>query len=211
MSKNRIEKIISLLKKNYPEVRITLDFNGPYQLLMATILSAQCTDERVNKISPALFKEYKNSRSLARAKPGDLEKLIRTTGFYKSKARSLKKTARAIVRDFKGRIPSTMEELITLTGVARKTANVVLFNAFGKKEGIAVDTHVKRLSQRLGFTRYTNPLKIEQDLMQKIKKKDWGQTSLLLITHGRTICTAGKPKCSECFLNKLCPSTGKVK
>ena len=211
MSKERIEKIISLLKKNYPEVRITLNFNGPYQLLMATILSAQCTDERVNKISPALFKEYKNARSLAGAKPAELEKLIRTTGFYKSKARSLKKAARAIVMDFKGRVPSTMEELITLHGVARKTANVVLFNAFDKKEGIAVDTHVKRLSQRLGFTGHTNPLKIEQDLMQKIKKKDWGQTSLLLIAHGRTICTARKPKCSECFLSKLCPSAGKVK
>ena len=207
----RMQKIISLLKKNYPRARIALEFKGPFQLLVVTILSAQCTDERVNKVSPVLFKKYKDVRSLARADLNGLEKIIRPTGFYKNKALSLKKSAQTIVKDFKGRVPSTMKGLTSLRGVARKTANVVLFNAFDKKEGIAVDTHVKRLSQRLGFSKQTNPLKIEQDLMREIKKKDWGLITLLLMAHGRSICTARNPKCSQCFLNKLCPSAGKIK
>jgi endonuclease-3 len=206
---DRIQEIVSLLKKNYPKVKIALQFKGPYQLLVATILSAQCTDVRVNEVTPAFFKKYKDANSLAQAKLSDLERLIKPTGFYKNKALSLKKAAKVLVKDFNGRVPSTMEGLTRLPGVARKTANVVLFNAFGKREGIAVDTHVKRLSQRLGFTRQNNPDKIEQDLIRSIDREDWGIITLLLMAHGRKICTARSPKCSSCFLKKLCPAASR--
>lgn len=209
MNKN-IQQVISLLKKSYPDVKIALKFKNPFQLLMATILSAQCTDERVNKVTPALFEKYKDAKSLSSADISELEQMIKPTGFYKNKALSLKCSAKMIVEKFKGEVPATMKDLTQLPGVARKTANVVLFNGFGKKEGIAVDTHVKRLSERLGFTKEDNPLKIEQDLMLETEKEDWGIITLLLMAHGRKVCTARNPECAECFLNKLCPSAVKI-
>lgn len=209
MNKNA-QQIITLLKENYPKVKIALKFENSFQLLAATILSAQCADERVNKVTSLLFKKYKDAKSLGQADIKELEEIIRPTGFYKNKASAIKGSAQMITGKFKGDVPSSMEELTRLPGVARKTANVVLFNGFGKKEGIAVDTHVKRLSQRLGFSKQDNPVKIEQDLMREIEKEDRGIITLLLMAHGRKICAARNPKCAECFLNKLCPSAFKV-
>ncbi|MFH1855737.1 MAG: endonuclease III [Candidatus Omnitrophota bacterium] len=210
LSKN-VKKIIDLLKENYAGVKIALKFKTPFQLLIATILSAQCTDERVNKVTPALFDKYKDAESLAGAGIETIEKIIKPTGFYKNKARSLKGSAEAVMKNFGGKVPSEMTDLISLPGVARKTANVVLFNAFGKNEGIAVDTHVKRLSRRFGWTTQDNPDKIEKDLTREVEKEDWGVLTLLLMSHGRAVCAARQPKCGECFLNKLCPSAFKIK
>ena len=183
-----------------------LKHKEPLQLLVATILSAQCTDERVNKVTKDLFKKYKKTQDYAKAKQAVFEKEIRSTGFYRNKAKNIIATAKKIGGDFGGKVPDTMEELITLPGVARKTANIVLFHAYGKNEGIAVDTHVKRVSGRLGLTDKTDPQKIEQDLIKLFEKDKWGHVSNLLIAHGRKICDARKPLCPECPAKRICPS-----
>ena len=206
MLKNSAGAILSLLEKEYPAATTALLHKNVLQLLVATILSAQCTDKRVNIVTGPLFKRYKTAGDFARAKQADLEKQIRSTGFYRSKARSILGAAKMILDDFGGKVPDSMEELIKLPGVARKTANIVLSYGFGKTEGIAVDTHVKRLSFRLGLTRNTDPVKIERDLMNKVAKKDWSKVNTLLVAHGRAICKAGRPLCLECVLGSICPS-----
>jgi len=204
--KEKTAKIIQLLKKEYPRPKIALDYSSPLEILVATILSAQCTDKRVNIITKTLFKKYKTVKDYANADLKEFEDEIRSTGFYHNKAKNIISTAKKIVSDFKGRVPSTMQGLVSLPGVARKTANIVLYNGFGKIEGIAVDTHVKRLSVRLGLSKCGDPVKIEQDLMELVPKKDWGQINLLLIDHGRSICDAKKPLHDKCVLYDLCPS-----
>ncbi|MEA3306591.1 MAG: endonuclease III [Elusimicrobiota bacterium] len=200
-----VAPIIKILKKEYPKVPPALIYSNVFELLISVILSAQCTDARVNMVTPALFKKYKTPSELAKANLKDIEKIIHSTGFYKSKALSLKETAKGIAGKFKGKVPETMEDLLSLRGVARKTANVVMGHGYGISEGIVVDTHVKRLSFRMGFTKNTNPLKIERDLMEIINKKDWIWLPNALIHHGRKTCMARKPDCANCPLNKLCP------
>jgi len=204
--KDRTAEIIRLLKKEYPQPKIALDYSSPLEILVATILSAQCTDKRVNIVTKALFKKYKTAKDYANADLKEFEDEIRSTGFYRNKAKNIINAAKKIISYFKGKVPSTMRELVLLPGVARKTANIVLYNAFGKIEGIAVDTHVKRLSQRLGLSKSDDPVKIEQDLMELVPKKDWGEINLLLIDHGRNICDAKKPLHNKCILRDLCPS-----
>ncbi len=194
------------LKKAYPDSACGLDHDNPFRLLAATILSAQCTDVMVNKVTPALFAAYPDAPAMARADQEKLEALIRPTGFYRNKAASLIACSRAIVERHGGQVPRTMVDLTALRGVARKTANVVLGNAFGKNIGVVVDTHVKRLSGRLGFSRQSSPDKIEQDLMPLFPRKDWTLLSHLLIDHGRAVCPSRKPKCGECVLADICPS-----
>jgi endonuclease-3 len=201
-----ILEIIELLRKENPDVRVALMHSNPLELLIATILSAQCTDKRVNEVTKKLFKNNRSLHDYIKTSQEELEKEIYSTGFYRNKAKNIKKLCEILVRDFDGKVPETMEGLLTLPGVARKTANIVLSVAFGKVEGIAVDTHVKRLSYRLGITENTNPDKIEKDLMELVPKKDWDVFSLLLIHHGRKVCTAKKPICCNCILNRLCPS-----
>jgi endonuclease-3 len=205
----RIVEIISLLRGAYPESRTALRFRTPFHILIATILSAQCTDERVNKITPALFKKYRSAADFAKAKQSALEGEIRSTGFFRNKARNIIAASKIIVEDFGGRVPDTMEELITLPGVARKTANIVLSSGFGKAEGIAVDTHVKRLSGRIGLSGETDPHKIERDLMATVPGKDWLDFNYLLVNHGRAVCQARKPLCPACVISRLCPSARK--
>ena len=205
-SKKRVEKIINLLKKEYPSIKLALKFNNPLELLVATILSAQCTDERTNRVTGNLFKKYKNVEDYAKADLKIFEQDIKQTGFYKNKAKNIISACSQVIEKFKGKVPKTMEELTTLPGVGRKTANVVLTFSFGKTEGISVDTHVRRLSQRLGLSKNNDPNKIEQDLMKIIPKKDWGNFSCLLMGHGRKICLAKKPFCEKCILKHLCPS-----
>lgn len=206
-----IKEIIRVLKKEYPDAKIALRFKNTWQLLVATILSAQCTDVRVNKVTPVLFKKYKNISDFAEADPKEFEKAIRSTGFYRNKAKSIIGSANKILSGFNARVPDTMEELTGLPGVGRKTANVILSSGFGKIAGIVVDTHVIRLSCRLGLTKNTEPDKIENDLMKVVPKTEWAVFSHLLILHGRKICNARKPLCGECKLNKLCPSAFKGK
>ena len=202
----RTKKIISILRENYPNARTALKYESPFQLLVATILSAQCTDKRVNQVTPVLFKKYPTVEDFARARQEELEQDIRSTGFYRNKAKSIIGASRKIVEDFSGKLPDSMEKLITLSGVARKTANVVLSSAFQKAEGIAVDTHVRRLAQRLGLSKEKYPEKIEQELMEIVPREDWLDISHLLIDHGRKVCQARKPLCSSCPLESLCPS-----
>ena len=199
-------KALNVLKKTYPGADCALAHDTPLQLMVSTILSAQCTDKRVNMVTPALFARFKTAGDFARARPPELEKLIRTTGFFRQKARWIKASGARLEKDFGGRVPSTMEELLTLPGVARKTANVVLGTAFGKAEGIVVDTHVKRIAKKLGLTRHTDPVKVEQDLVKVVPRKDWIWFSHALITHGRQVCKAGRPLCAECPLAGVCPS-----
>jgi len=203
--KIRINEIIKLLKKTYPKAGCPLSHKSPFELLIATILSAQCTDERVNMVTPELFKKYPGPAEMAAAPLNALEILIRSTGFYHSKAISIKEASRAVADDFGGKVPAEMEKLLTLRGVARKTANVVLGSAYGAAEGVVVDTHVKRLAFRLGFTKETDPVKIERDLMAEIPKSDWIWFAHALILHGRAICDARKPLCAKCPLAALCP------
>jgi len=203
--KIRANKIISVLAKTYPQSRIALEYKTPFQLAVVTILSAQSTDKQVNKISPALFSRYKTIKDLAQADQKELEEYVHSTGFFRSKAKNIKAMAQMVLAKFNGRLPDTMEELLLLPGVARKTANVILFNAFGKNDGIAVDTHVKRLSQRLGLSKNEDPNKIEQDLLKLFPRKLWGKINHYLIDHGRNICDAKKPKCTICPVNKMCP------
>jgi endonuclease III len=206
MPVNKINKLLNLLKKEYPAVTTALKFHNPLEILVATILSAQCTDVRVNIVTKDLFKKYKNVSDYANANLKDFELRIRSTGFYRNKAKNIINAAKMIADKFDGKVPDSMEKLIQLPGVARKTANIVLSHGFGKIEGIAVDTHVRRLSQRLALTKNGVPEKIEIDLMKITDKKDWAALSDLLIAHGRAICVAKKPKCLECMLNRICPS-----
>ena len=205
---HRSRLIISKLKKTYPEAHCELNHSNPLQLLIATILSAQCTDERVNKVTPALFARCHTARDFAEIPIPELEELIRTTGFFRSKAKSIHGCAISLVRDHQGEVPKTMEDLHRLPGVGRKTANVVLGNAFHLAEGIVVDTHVGRLSRRLGLTRQHDPVKVEQALMKIVPRADWTLFSHLLIWHGRRRCSARKPDCSRCEVRSLCPRRG---
>ncbi len=198
--------ILGKLKQQYPQSAVFLRQSNPLQTLVATILSAQCTDARVNMVTKKLFTKYKTVDDYANSRPTEFENDIRSTGFFRAKTRHILATAKKIKNDFGGRVPDSMEQLITLPGVARKTANIVLSQGFGKLEGIAVDTHVKRVSFRLGLTKHSNPEKIEQDLMEMVPQKDWAWVSTSMIGLGRTICFARKPACTECFLKGVCPS-----
>jgi endonuclease III len=202
----RAKTTLSRLKREYPEAHCALHHVDAYQLLVATILSAQCTDARVNLVTPAFFARYPSPEALARADRAEVEDLIRSTGFFRNKTRSLIGMAQALVADHHGVVPRTMEELRILPGVGRKTANVVLGNAYGINEGVTVDTHVTRLSRLLGLTRHDDPVKIEQDLMSLFPREDWTLLSHLLISHGRRICIARRPRCPECVLADFCPS-----
>jgi endonuclease-3 len=204
--KARFPKILAQLKRAYPDAHCELDFTNPFQLICATILSAQCTDVRVNMVTPMLFARYPDAMALAQAKQEDLEEIIRSTGFFRNKARSLIGMAQAVVAEHGGEIPATMDALVKLPGVGRKTANVVLGNAFAMNEGVVVDTHVGRLSGLLELTRQTDPLKVEQDLMALTPRDDWALLSHLLILHGRRVCIARRPRCGECVVAEWCPS-----
>jgi endonuclease-3 len=204
--KQRVEAILPILKLTYPNAKCSLNFKTPLQLLIATILSAQCTDDRVNIVTKDLFKKFKSAADLAKVPVEELERDIQSTGFYRNKAKSLKGMAQALIDQHDGQVPKTMEELTLLAGVGRKTANVVLGNAFGIDVGIVVDTHVTRLSQRLELTRHTDAVKIEQDLLPLVPKQDWTLWSHLMISHGRAICQARKPNCALCPILAHCPS-----
>ena len=204
------EETIARLKSEYPGAKTALDWSNPLELLVATILSAQTTDVRVNAVTSNLFAKYPTAADYAAADPTELQEDIRPTGFFRNKAKSLRGMARALVDEHGGEVPRTMEDLVALPGVGRKTANVVLGNAFGIDEGVVVDTHVRRLSNRLGFTTHSDPEKIERDLMQTVPKRDWTAFSHLLILHGRNVCKARKPACGDCVVNDLCPSAFEV-
>ena len=204
----RVEKITPILKKLYPNASVALRFDNPFELLIATILSAQCTDKRVNMVTPGLFAKYKSAEDWAKAKLEDIENDIRSTGFYHNKAVSIKGTAQAIIEKFKGRVPDTMDELVMLPGVGRKTANCVLGNAYGQP-AIMCDTHVIRLSRRLQLSENEDPVKLEFDLAEIIPKKDWTVFCHMLILHGRNVCIARKPLCDKCAISKFCPSAFK--
>lgn len=200
-------EIITRLRRAYPDAHCALDYQTPIQLLVATILSAQCTDERVNMTTPALFARFPTAEALAVAGQDEVEELVRPTGFYRQKARYIRESAQTILHAYGGDIPPDMDDLLQLPGVARKTANVVRGEIYGLADGITVDTHVKRLSGRLGLTSATDPVKVERDLMQIIPQESWIEISHLLIWHGRQVCKARKPDCAACVLNDLCPSS----
>ncbi len=204
--KQRALKVIELLEKQYPNAKTALNFANPIEILVATMLSAQTTDVTVNVVTQKLFKKYYTAQDYANADIKDLEQDIHSTGFYHNKAKNLKNCCQLLVEKFHGQVPKTMEELLELPGVARKTANIVLFNAYGITAGVAVDTHVTRLSQRLGLTEQKDQNKIEKDLMQITPKEKWMPLTDLLIFHGRKVCMAKKPRCEICVLNKICPS-----
>jgi endonuclease III len=206
----RAEKIYSRLEAAYPDAKCALDFTNPLQLLIATILSAQSTDRTVNTVTPALFKKYKSAKDFARSKTPELEEMVHSTGFFRNKTKSIQGATRIIDERYHGEVPQTMEELLELPGVARKTANVVLGVAFGKAEGVVVDTHVQRLSRRLDFSREERPEKIEEDLMKLFPRDRWIHLAHLLIHHGRAICEARRPKCERCPLEDLCDSVDKT-
>lgn len=207
-----VEFVISELKKHYPDSKCSLNFESPFQLICATILSAQCTDDRVNKVTPALFKKFPTAKHLAIAKQDEVESLIRTTGFFRAKAKSLIEMSKTLVEKHGGEVPNRLEDLVACRGVGRKTANVVLGNAFGHHKGIefgmVVDTHVGRIVRRLGLTRETDPVKVEHAITKLVPRKDLAVFPHLLISHGRAICTARRAKCDECFLNEVCPKIG---
>ncbi|HAC65310.1 MAG TPA: endonuclease III [Cyanothece sp. UBA12306] len=205
-NKQRALEVLLLLKRLYPDATCSLTYESVVQLLVATILSAQCTDERVNKVTPELFSRFPDALSLAKADREELEQLIRSTGFYRNKAKNIQGACQKIVTEFNGKVPKQMEQLLSLPGVARKTANVVLAHGFGINQGVTVDTHVKRLSGRLGLTKETNPVKIERDLMKILPQPDWENFSIRMIYHGRAVCSARKPDCGNCSLAHLCPS-----
>lgn len=202
----RALEILIRLKRLYPDAKCTLNYETPVQLLVATMLSAQCTDERVNLVTPALFASYPDAAALANAEIEELERLVRSTGFYRNKAKNIKAACRILVTEYAGKVPKQMEQLLGLPGVARKTANVVLAHAYGINQGVTVDTHVKRLSQRLGLTEETDPVRIERDLIRLLPQPDWENWSIRLIYHGRAVCKARKPECEVCALADLCPS-----
>nr|WP_242038532.1 endonuclease III [Chroococcidiopsis sp. [FACHB-1243]] len=199
-------EILVRLKRLYPNAPCTLNYATPVQLLVATILSAQCTDERVNLVTPALFGQFPDAEALAKAEPVEIENLIRSTGFYRNKAKNIQAACRILVAEYGGKVPPSMEQLLRLPGVARKTANVVLAHAFGINAGVTVDTHVKRLSYRLGLTKNTDPIHIERDLIRLLPSDDWENFSIRIIYHGRAICKARNPTCQVCLLSDLCPS-----
>ena len=205
-TKKRSQEILILLKRMYPDATCSLDYETTVQLLVATILSAQCTDERVNKVTPALFEQFPDAPALAAANREELENLIRSTGFYRNKAKNIQGACQLIVSEFDGEVPKQMEQLLKLPGVARKTANVVLAHGYGIIVGVTVDTHVKRISQRLGLTKQTDPVRIEKDLMRILPQPDWENFSIRIIYHGRAVCKARKPACDVCQLAHLCPS-----
>ncbi|HVF61283.1 MAG TPA: endonuclease III [Thermoanaerobaculia bacterium] len=204
--RQRTAEIDARLRAAYPDSRTALDHGNPLELLVATILSAQCTDKRVNEVTPALFRRYPSARHYAEAPLADLEEMVKTTGFFRNKAKALKGLGQALVAEHGGEVPATMEELHALPGVGRKTANVVLGNAFGKNVGVVVDTHVQRLSRRLGLTDETEPEKIERDLIELVPQEGWTLWSHHLIYHGRSVCKARRPECGRCVVNELCPS-----
>ncbi|MBI4393256.1 MAG: endonuclease III [Euryarchaeota archaeon] len=199
-------EIISRLEKEYPDSRCSLDHSSPFQLLVATILSAQCTDQRVNIVTPALFAAYPDAESMSVARTSDIERLVRSTGFFRAKTRNIRAAAKRLVGVHGGRVPDELSALVELPGVGRKTAAVLLWNAFGKTEAIAVDTHAGRLSRRLGLTRKSTPEKIERDLLKTVPRAYWGKITHLLIDHGRSTCRARDPRCGRCTLRDLCPS-----
>jgi len=203
---DKVQKIIQLLEKAHPDAKIALNYTNPLELLIATMLSAQCTDRRVNIVTQTLFKKYKTPEDYLKVSQKELEQDIKSTGFYHNKAKNIKECCKILVEKFHSQVPNTMEEMLELPGVARKTANIVLSNAYHVVEGIAVDTHVRRVAHRLELTQNKDPNKIEKDLMNIVPKKQWMRITNLLIFHGRRICTAKKPKCTECVLNKICPS-----
>lgn len=205
---SRTREIIAELRKTYPDAHCELNFSTPLELLIATILSAQCTDKRVNLVTAELFRKYRSARDYADAPLSELEEMIKTTGFYRNKAKNIQSCCRALVEKHGGNVPQTMEELYALDGVGRKTANVVLGNAFNLNVGIVVDTHVTRLSNRLGLTKHLDAVKIEQDLIQLVPQELWTLFSHLLIWHGRRRCTARKPDCASCEVRELCPRIG---
>jgi len=205
-ARERVKQLIRTWQKIYPNAHCELNFRNPLELLVATILSAQCTDKRVNMVTPELFKKYRTAKDYANAPQAELENAIRSTGFYRNKTKSIRAAMRAIAEEHGGKVPNAMEKLRALPGVGRKTANVVLGNAFGKNEGIVVDTHVARLSHRLGLTKQKDPEKIERDLMKLIPREYWTDWSHWLIWHGRRRCFARKPDCSQCEVFQLCPS-----
>jgi endonuclease III len=207
--KQRALEILIRLKRLYPEAPCTLDYETPVQLMVATILSAQCTDERVNLVTPALFQRFPDAATMAQADLAEIETLVHSTGFYRNKAKNIKAACHLIVEEYGGVVPKTMEELLRLPGVARKTANVVAAHAYGINLGVTVDTHVKRLANRLGLTQYAEPVKIERDLIKLIPQPDWENWSIRLIYHGRAVCMARNPQCDRCELADLCPSAGK--
>lgn len=208
--KQRAHSILVRLKRLYPDATCSLTYSTPVQLLVATILSAQCTDERVNKVTPELFRNFPDAESLGNAPIEELESLIRSTGFYRNKAKNIKAACQMIVTEFGSKVPRTMEELLRLPGVARKTANVVMAHGFGINVGVTVDTHVSRLSQRLGLTKHEDAVRIERDLMKLLPQADWENWSIRLIYHGRAVCKARNPACEECELADLCPSAPKI-
>ncbi|WP_374688663.1 endonuclease III [Promineifilum sp.] len=205
-----VAEVIARLRAAYPDAHCALDYETPAQLLMAVILSAQCTDERVNLTTPALFARYPTLEALAAADPAELEAIVRPTGFFRNKARFLREAAQRLLTEYGGVVPPEMEALLTLPGVARKTANVVRGEVYGLADGVTVDTHVKRLAGRLGLTAATDPVKVERDLMAIIPRESWIEIAHLLIWHGRRVCTARKPNCPGCPLNDICPSAGMV-
>ncbi|HIK32178.1 MAG TPA: endonuclease III [Oscillatoriales cyanobacterium M59_W2019_021] len=204
--KIRALEVLTRLKRLYPDATCSLTYDTPVQLLVATILSAQCTDDRVNKVTPALFQRFPDAAAFAGADLAELEDLIRSTGFYRNKAKNIQGACRMITEKYGGEVPKRMEQLLELPGVARKTANVVLAHAYGINAGVTVDTHVKRLSRRLGLTEHTDPVKVERDLMPLLPVEDWENWSIRLIYHGRAVCDARKPACDRCQLADLCPS-----
>ncbi len=203
----RKDEVIRRLERAYPDAQVALDFSNPLEILVATILSAQCTDQKVNEVTATLFEKYRTPQDYLRVPEDELRADIKPTGFFNQKAASIRAACQKMVEEFDGRVPDTMEGLLTLRGVARKTANIVLGNGFGKVEGIAVDTHVKRLSNRIGFSEQSDPVKIERDLMELIPRKKWFGFTYVLIEHGRAICNAKRPLCSDCPIEDLCPSS----
>ena len=202
----RALEVLERLERAYPNARLALDFESPFQLVVATILAAQCTDKKINEVTPALFQRYPTARHLAEAELAELEEMVRSTGFFRNKARALKSLGQALLAEHDGEVPASMEALVKLPGVGRKTANVVLGNAFGLAEGIAMDTHVQRLSRRLGLTDEEDPEAIEQDLMPLLPRERWTRFAVVLQEHGRAICKARKPECAICPVAELCPS-----
>ncbi len=206
--KKRTAEVIKRLKKEYPDAHCELDHTNPFELLVATILSAQCTDVRVNIVTADLFRKYRTPQDYLDVAQEDLEQDVRSTGFYRNKAKNIRGTCEKIINDFGGEVPQTMDELLTLNGVARKTANVVMGNAFGVASGVVVDTHVRRISNLLGLTKEQNPVKIEKDLEKLVLKKDWVMFPHWIIWHGRKLCKARNPNCKECTLENICPKVG---
>ncbi|AFY36935.1 endonuclease III [[Leptolyngbya] sp. PCC 7376] len=208
--KKRALAVLEMLHELYPDTTCSLDYETPVQLMVATILSAQCTDERVNKVTPSLFARFPDAPAFAGANIEELEQLVRSTGFYRNKSKNIKAACERIMSQYGGDVPQSMEELLTLAGVARKTANVVLAHAFGIISGVTVDTHVKRLTNRLRLTKSDNPIQIERDLMKLLPQPEWENWSIRIIYHGRAVCNARKPQCEHCAIAHLCPSAGKV-